>query len=36
MQLLVLAVGQRMPAWVQQAWDEYARRWPRGMSLELR
>lgn len=25
-----------MPAWVQAAWEEYARRFPRGMSLELK
>lgn len=36
MQLIVAAVGQRMPAWVQQAWAEYARRLPRELSLELR
>lgn len=36
MQLLVAAVGQRMPAWVQQAWAEYAGRFTRGLSLELR
>jgi 23S rRNA (pseudouridine1915-N3)-methyltransferase len=36
MQLTVAAVGKRMPAWVQQAWDEYARRFPRGLSLSLR
>ena len=36
MQLLVAAVGQRMPAWVQQGWAEYAGRFPRGLSLELR
>ena len=36
MQLLVAAVGKRMPAWVQQGWDEYARRFPRGLSLTLR
>ena len=36
MQLLVAAVGKRMPAWVQQAWDEYARRFPRGLSLDLK
>jgi 23S rRNA (pseudouridine1915-N3)-methyltransferase len=34
--LTVAAVGQRMPAWVQTAWKEYARRFPRGMSLELK
>jgi len=36
MQLLVAAVGKRMPAWVQQGWAEYARRFPRGLSLELK
>jgi 23S rRNA (pseudouridine1915-N3)-methyltransferase len=36
MQLLVVAVGKRMPAWVQQAWTEYARRFPRGLSLDLK
>ena len=36
MQFLVAAVGQRMPAWVQEAWSEYSRRFPRPFSLELR
>ena len=36
MQLLVAAVGQRMPAWVQQAWTEYARRLPRESPLDLK
>jgi 23S rRNA (pseudouridine1915-N3)-methyltransferase len=36
MQLLVAAVGKRMPGWVQQAWDEYARRFPRGLSLDMK
>jgi len=36
MLMTVAAVGQRMPAWVLSAWDEYARRFPRGMSLELK
>jgi len=36
MHLLLAAVGQRMPAWVGQAWSEYARRFPRGLPLELR
>jgi 23S rRNA (pseudouridine1915-N3)-methyltransferase len=36
MQFIVAAIGQRMPAWVQQAWSEYARRFPRGYALELR
>lgn len=25
-----------MPSWVQAGWDEYARRFPRGMSLQLK
>ena len=36
MQLLVLAAGTRMSAWVQSGWEEYARRFPRGLSLELK
>jgi 23S rRNA (pseudouridine1915-N3)-methyltransferase len=36
MQLIVAAVGQRMPDWVQAAWQEYARRFGRGLSLELK
>lgn len=36
MKLLVIAVGQRMPAWVEQAWHDYARRLPADCSLELK
>ena len=36
MQLLVAAVGQRMPRWVNEAWNEYARRMPPGLSLSVR
>lgn len=36
MRLNVLAIGQRMPAWVQQGWSEYARRLTQGVTLELR
>lgn len=36
MRLNVVAIGQRMPAWVQEAWSEYARRLSRGVTLELR
>ena len=36
MRLNVVAIGQRMPSWVQEAWSEYARRFTRGISLELR
>jgi 23S rRNA (pseudouridine1915-N3)-methyltransferase len=35
MRLCVVAIGQRMPAWVISGWDEYARRFPRGFSLQL-
>ena len=34
--LTVAAVGQRMPVWVQTAWKEYAQRFPRGLTLELK
>ena len=36
MQLLVAAVGQRMPNWVTEAWTEYARRMPPSLGLSLR
>jgi 23S rRNA (pseudouridine1915-N3)-methyltransferase len=36
MQLTVAAIGQRMPSWVQDSWKEYARRFGRGLSLELK
>lgn len=36
MQFQVVAIGQRMPAWVQQGWDEYARRFPKPFALTLR
>jgi len=36
MQLTIAAIGQRMPAWVQSSWKEYARRFGRGVSLELK
>ena len=35
MKLLVVAVGTRMPAWVTQAYAEFAKRMPREMPLEL-
>jgi len=31
----VIAFGQRLPAWVNAGWDEYARRLPREWSCEL-
>jgi len=36
MQLLVAAVGQRMPGWVNEAWTEYTRRMPANLSVSLR
>ncbi|MEI2418547.1 23S rRNA (pseudouridine(1915)-N(3))-methyltransferase RlmH [Orrella sp. JC864] len=36
MKLIVAAVGTRMPAWVQAAWDDYAKRLPADCALELR
>lgn len=36
MHLLVAAVGQRMPDWVNEAWIEYARRMPPNLALSLR
>jgi len=35
MKLVLIAVGSKMPAWVQTGFDEYARRFPRDMPLEL-
>jgi len=34
--LIVVAVGTRMPDWVQTAWDDYAKRFPPELKLELR
>ncbi|HEY9459737.1 MAG TPA: 23S rRNA (pseudouridine(1915)-N(3))-methyltransferase RlmH [Paralcaligenes sp.] len=36
MKLLVIAVGVRMPDWVETAWREYAKRLPSDCALELR
>jgi 23S rRNA (pseudouridine1915-N3)-methyltransferase len=33
--LLVVAVGHRMPAWTQAGFDDFARRMPRELPLEL-
>lgn len=35
MKLKILAVGQKMPAWVTTAYQEYAKRMPRECSLQL-
>jgi 23S rRNA (pseudouridine1915-N3)-methyltransferase len=35
MKLLVLAIGQRQPAWAEAAWCDYAKRFPPELRLEL-
>jgi 23S rRNA (pseudouridine1915-N3)-methyltransferase len=36
MKLLVVAVGQRVPDWAQTAWDDYAKRFPPELKVELK
>lgn len=36
MRLLIVAVGQRVPDWAQAAWDDYAKRFPHDLKLELK
>jgi 23S rRNA (pseudouridine1915-N3)-methyltransferase len=36
MKLLVVAVGQRQPAWADEAWADFAKRFPSEMRLELK
>jgi len=36
MKFLVLAVGNRMPAWIEAGFQEYVKRMPRGARIELR
>jgi 23S rRNA (pseudouridine1915-N3)-methyltransferase len=36
MKLLVVAVGQRQPAWADAAWADFAKRFPPEMRLELK
>lgn len=35
MKIQLIAVGQKMPAWVEQGFNEYQRRFPRDFALEL-
>ena len=35
MRILVLAIGQRVPGWVEQGFADYARRMPRECRVEL-
>jgi len=34
--LVVVAVGQRLPTWAHSAWDDYAKRFPPELRLELK
>ena len=36
MRLLIVAVGQRVPDWAQSAWDDYAKRFPHEIRIELK
>ena len=36
MKLLVVAIGQRQPAWADAAWEDFAKRFPHEMRLELK
>ena len=36
MKLLVVAVGQRQPAWADEAWADFAKRFPPELRLELK
>lgn len=35
MKLIILAVGNKMPAWISEGFNEYARRMPREAKIEL-
>ncbi len=36
MRLVIVAVGQRVPDWAQHAWDDYAKRFPHEIKIELK
>ena len=36
MKLAIIAVGQRMPDWAQAAWDDYAKRFPPELKVQLK
>ena len=36
MRLYIVAVGQRVPDWAQTAWDDYAKRFPHEIRIELK
>ena len=35
MQLIVAAVGHKMPAWIEAGFQEYAKRMPRSLPIEM-
>lgn len=36
MRLVIVAVGQRVPDWAQTAWDDYVKRFPHDLKVELK
>ena len=36
MRLVIVAVGQRVPDWAQTAWEDYAKRFPHELKVELK
>lgn len=36
MRVVIVAVGQRVPDWAQTAWDDYAKRFPPEIKVELK
>lgn len=36
MRLVIVAVGQKVPDWAQTAWEEYAKRFPHEIKVELK
>ena len=36
MRLVIVAVGQRIPDWAQHAWDDFAKRFPHEINIELK
>ena len=36
MRLVIIAVGLRVPDWAQTAWDDYAKRFPHELKVELK
>jgi 23S rRNA (pseudouridine1915-N3)-methyltransferase len=36
LKITIVAVGQRVPAWAQAAWDDYTKRFPPDIKIELK